>query len=98
MNILDGVLLSGIELARSILIAYSVYAITVALGSRIAGLPTRWEEWVKALGGLIYLVGIVAWRRYPGGDTYDIDLFLRAVGSALLMFPRLVRIVLREFS
>jgi hypothetical protein len=97
MSAVDGLFLIGVELSRAILTAYSVYAIVVALGSSMAQLPTRWEEWVEAVGGVLYLAGIVIWRHWVSQDTYDLDLFLRAAGSALLVFPRLVRVVMREF-
>ncbi len=95
----DAFLLTSVELSRAIITAYSVYAIVLILGGFLARLPTRWEERVEALGGSFYLAGVILWRHYAGGDAgdvYDLDLFLRASGVALLVLPRLVRVVLRE--
>ncbi len=94
----DAFLLISVELSRAIITAYSVYAIVLILGGFLARLPTRWEERVEALGGSFYLAGVILWRYYAGGDAYDLDLFLRASGMALLVLPRLVRVVLREYG
>jgi len=91
-------LLLGVELSRAIITAYSVYAIVLILGGFLARLPTRWEERVEALGGSFYLAGVILWRHYAGGDAYDLDLFLRALGIALLVLPWLARVVLREYG
>lgn len=94
----EALFLLGVELSRAIITAYSVYAIVLILGGFLARLPTRWEERVEALGGSFYLAGVILWRHYAGGDAYDLDLFLRASGMALLTLPRLVRVVLREYG
>ena len=94
----EALFLLGVELSRAVIAAYSVYAIVLALGGFLARLPTRWEERVEALGGSFYLAGIILWRYYAGGDAYDLDLFLRASGMALLVLPRLVRVALREYG
>ncbi|UZX16573.1 hypothetical protein KQ693_05955 [Thermus sp. PS18] len=98
MSYADALFLVGVEIARAVITAYSVYALVVVLGGVLARLPTRWEERVEALGGALYLAGVMLWRSYAGGDTYDLDLFLRATGTALLILPRLVRVVLREYG
>lgn len=98
MSGVDTLLLLGVELSRAVITAYSVYAIVLALGGFLARLPTRWEERVEALGGGLYLAGVILWRHYAGGDAYDLDLFLRAFGTALLVLPRLARVALREYG
>ncbi len=98
MSAAETLLLLGVELARAVITAYSVYALVLVTGGALARLSVRWEERVEALGGALYLAGVILWRRYAGADAYDLDLFLRAVGTALLILPRLVRVVMREYG
>ncbi len=79
------------ELATSVITAYGVYAIILATLGRFFGRKPRWQEEVEAVGGLFWLIGVFEWRQSFGlPDIYDIDLFLRYAGGALIVLPRLV--------
>ncbi len=79
------------ELATSVITAYGVYAIVLAILGRFFGRNPRWQEEVEAFGGLLWLIGVFEWRQSFGlPDTYDIDLLLRYTGVALLILPRLI--------
>ncbi len=89
---METILLSfATELAAAVITAYGVYAIILAALGRLFGRkPCRQEE-VEALGGFLWFVGVFEWRQSFGlPDIYDIDLFLRYAGGALIVLPRLV--------
>ncbi len=89
---MEAILLSfATEVATSVITAYGVYAIILAILGRFFGRKPRRQEEVEALGGFLWFIGIFEWRQSFGlPDIYDIDLFLRYAGVALLVLPRLV--------
>ncbi len=89
---MEAILLSfATEVATSVITAYGVYAIILAALGRFFGRNPRWQEEIEAVGGFLWLIGVFEWRRSFGlPDIYDVDLFLRYTGVALLVLPRLV--------
>lgn len=88
-------LLAGVEIARAIIVAYAVYLITLSVTLIIERYPVSGWQIVAAIGGAVYLAGLILWRYAPGADIYDLDLFLQTAGIALMVLPRIV-IVLRR--
>jgi hypothetical protein len=79
------------ELATSVITAYSVYSIILAALGRFFGREPLRQEEVEAVGGTFWLIGVFSWRSSLGlPDVYDLDLFLRYAGVALLVLPRLI--------
>jgi len=79
-----------VEAARGIITAAAVYSIVKALGMAAMRVrPTRYE-WLEALGGFLWVVGVWLWRMLNPGDYYDMDLLFRSAGIALMLYPRLV--------
>lgn len=92
------VLLAGAELARAIIVAYAVYLITLTITLATERRPVSGWQVMAAIGGAVYLAGLVLWRYAPGGDTYDLDLFLRTSGIAIMVLPRMVMALRRVMA
>lgn len=90
--------LIGIETARAIIVAYAVYIITLTVVLALERHPVRWLLLMGSLGGACYLAGLVVWRQNAGGDSYDMDLFLRTGGVALMLLPRIMGAVRRVLN
>jgi len=79
------------ELATSVITAYGVYSIVLAALGRFFGRKPLWQEEIEAVGGALWLIGVFSWRSSFGlPDTYDLDLFLRYTGAALIILPKLI--------
>ena len=84
-----------VEVARSVITAVAVYSIVVGLAGAM-GFRRTWHESVEAVGGLLWVLGLILWRVKAPEDVYSISLICRAWGVALLVLPRLVHVALRE--
>lgn len=84
-----------VEAARSVITAAAVYSIIVGLAGAL-GVRRTWHESVEAVGGLLWVLGLVLWRVQAPEDIYTISLVIRAWGVALLVLPRLVHVALKE--
>ena len=83
-----------VEAARSVITAVAVYSIIVGLAGAM-GFRRTWHESVEAVGGLLWVLGLVLWRVQVPEDVYTISLVIRSWGVALLVLPRLVHVALR---
>ena len=83
-----------VEAARSVITAAAVYSIIVGLAGAM-GFRRTWHESIEAVGGLLWVLGLVLWRVQVPEDVYTISLVIRSWGVALLVLPRLVHVALR---
>lgn len=95
---MDALYMVFIEASRAVITAYAVYAIIVGFSGMFFKAPTTWLERIEAIGGFAWVAGQALWRSHPTSGGYDIDLFLRSLGVALMLLPRVMLIAHRAFA
>lgn len=91
-------LLALVESARAIITTYAVYAVVIGVAGVAFKIPVTWLELIEAAGGILWVVGVSWWRATPDSAGYDVDLFLRSTGVALMLLPRVMLIAKRAFT